>query len=147
MVGDDLMTGFDQLTYGFFGYPVSQAADIAFVGAHLVPVGKDQLPHIELARDIVKKFNGMFGTELVEPKALVGETYLTAIDGTVKMSKSLNNAIFLADEPEKIKKQVKLMLMNSGLNKPLYITFMGFKICLYPYRWTKEFLKFCFISY
>lgn len=104
--GDDLMTGFDQLTYGFFGYPVSQAADIAFVGAHLVPVGKDQLPHIELARDIVKKFNGMFGTELVEPKALVGETYLTALDGTVKMSKSLNNAIFLADEPEKIKKQV-----------------------------------------
>jgi len=101
--GEDLMTGFDQLTYGFFGYPVSQAADITFVNAHLVPVGKDQQPHIELCRDIVKKFNGMFGTSIVEPKALIGEAFLSALDGGAKMSKSLGNAIFLSDEPDTIK--------------------------------------------
>ena len=103
---EDLMTGFDQLTYGFFGYPVSQAADITFVDADLVPVGKDQVPHIELCRDIVKKFNGMFGTEITEPEALVGEAFLHALDGSAKMSKSLGNAIFLADDPAAVKAQV-----------------------------------------
>jgi len=104
--GEDLMTGFDQLTYGFFGYPISQAADITFVNADLVPVGRDQMPHIELCRDIVKKFNGIFGTSIKEPEGLVGEAFLHALDGSAKMSKSLNNAIFLADEPAQIKAQV-----------------------------------------
>ncbi len=104
--GEDLMTGFDQLTYGFFGYPVSQAADITFVNANLVPVGKDQLPHIELCRDIVRKFNGMFGTSIVEPEALIGDAFLTALDGSAKMSKSLGNAIFISDDPDSIKAQV-----------------------------------------
>ncbi|MEP0814303.1 MAG: tryptophan--tRNA ligase [bacterium] len=103
---DDLMTGFDQLTYGFFGYPVSQAADITFVNADLVPVGKDQKPHIELCRDIVKKFNGMFGTEITEPDALIGDAFLSALDGSAKMSKSLGNAIFLSDDSKTVKEQV-----------------------------------------
>lgn len=104
--GEDLMTGFDQLTYGFFGYPVSQAADITFVNADLVPVGKDQVPHIELCRDIVKKFNGMFGTEIHEPQAMIGEAFLHALDGSAKMSKSLGNAIYLSDDPKTLKQQV-----------------------------------------
>ncbi|MEW6747769.1 MAG: hypothetical protein AB1486_34000 [Planctomycetota bacterium] len=80
-----------------------QAADISFVQAHLVPVGEDQVPHIELTRDILKKLNGMYGASIVLPKAMVGEVpILRAIDGGPKMSKSLGNCVFLSDEPARL---------------------------------------------
>ncbi|MCD6282593.1 hypothetical protein J7J84_03165 [bacterium] len=105
-----LSSGFDQLTYGFFGYPLSQAADITFVRAHLVPVGEDQKPHIELTRDIVSKFNQLYGggKEIIPmPKALIGDVpRLAGLDGDTKMSKSLGNVINLADPPEAVKKTV-----------------------------------------
>ena len=96
---------------GFFTYPISQAADITAFGAHLVPVGEDQLPMIEQAREIVRKFNSTYGRDvLIEPEALVPEiARLPGIDGKLKMSKSLGNAIYLSDEPDEIKKKVMSM--------------------------------------
>ncbi len=93
----------DELYYGFLGYPVSQAADIAFCKATLVPVGEDQLPHLELARKIVRRFNELYRPVLVEPKALVSETpRLIGTDGSAKMSKSLGNTITLDASAEEI---------------------------------------------
>ena len=100
--------GYTSLSYGFLGYPVSQAADITSVGAHLVPVGDDQLPHIELTRDIVRRFNTLYGPVLVEPQALVGECpRLVGLDGSGKMSKSKGNGISLSDPPEVVRAKVK----------------------------------------
>ena len=104
--GEDLIKGFDRLTYGFFGYPISQAADITIFNADLVPVGRDQAPHIELTRDIVKKFNQLYGYTIKEPAALVSDHFLTALDGKSKMSKSLGNAIYLGDSKDEIHKRV-----------------------------------------
>src|SRR3989338_2909382 len=103
---------------GFLMYPVSQTADITVFGAHLVPVGEDQLPMIEQAREIVKKFNKIYpsrlgeaGSEtLIEPKALLSDTQrLSGIDGKAKMSKSLNNAIYLKDSASELKRKVMQM--------------------------------------
>lgn len=100
--------GFSDMTYGFLGYPVSQAADISVFKAHLVPVGDDQIPHIELTRKIVRRFNDLYKPVLVEPEALIGEVpRLVGLDGKAKMSKSLNNAIFLSDSPAEIEAKVK----------------------------------------
>ena len=100
--------GFKDMPYGFLGYPVSQTADICAFKAHLVPVGEDQIPHIELTRKIVRRFNSLYAPVLVEPEALIGEVpRLTGLDGTAKMSKSLNNAIFLSDAPEAVKQRVR----------------------------------------
>jgi len=100
--------GFKDMTYGFLGYPLSQAADISIFKAHLVPVGEDQIPHIELARKIVRRFNDLYQPVLVEPEALVGATpRLVGLDGKNKMSKSLNNAIFLADTPQAVQEKVR----------------------------------------
>jgi tryptophanyl-tRNA synthetase len=100
--------GFKDMTYGFLGYPVSQAADISVFKAHLVPVGDDQIPHIELARKIVRRFNDLYQPVLVEPEALVGDVpRLVGLDGKAKMSKSLNNAIFLSDSPEEVKQKIR----------------------------------------
>lgn len=97
------------ITYGFLGYPVSQAADITAFKADLVPVGEDQLPHIELAREIVRKFNEIYGPVLVEPKAKISDfPRVKGLDGSAKMSKSLNNAIYLSDSPEIIRQKVKM---------------------------------------
>ncbi|MEN6350475.1 MAG: tryptophan--tRNA ligase [Syntrophomonas sp.] len=99
--------GLSDMTYGFLGYPVSQAADITIFKAHLVPVGEDQIPHIELTRKIVRRFNDLYQPVLVEPQVLVGEVpRLVGLDGKEKMSKSLNNAIFLADDKEQVKEKV-----------------------------------------
>lgn len=99
--------GFTDLTYGFLGYPVSQAADISIFKADLVPVGEDQIPHIELARKIVRRFNDLYKPVLIEPRELVGDVpRLIGLDAKAKMSKSLNNAIFLADTPEEVKNKV-----------------------------------------
>lgn len=100
--------GYKDLTYGFLGYPVSQAADITFCNAHLVPVGEDQLPHMEVARKLVRRFNSLYKPVLVEPEALLGNApRLVGTDGNAKMSKSLNNAIFLSDSPEEVQEKIK----------------------------------------
>lgn len=100
--------GFEEaMTYGFLGYPVSQAADITFCKANLVPVGEDQMPHIELTRKIVRRFNELFGASLPEPDGLVGSIgRLPGLDGNTKMSKSLKNCINLSDPPEEVARQV-----------------------------------------
>ncbi|MDD2510895.1 MAG: tryptophan--tRNA ligase [Syntrophomonas sp.] len=99
--------GLSDMTYGFLGYPVSQAADITIFKADLVPVGEDQIPHIELSRKIVRRFNELYEPVLVEPQVLVGDVpRLVGLDGKDKMSKSLNNAIFLADSAEEVKQKV-----------------------------------------
>jgi len=99
--------GFKDMTYGFLGYPVSQAADIAIFKAHLVPVGEDQIPHLELTRKIVRRFNDLYKPVLVEPEILIGEVpRLVGLDGKAKMSKSLDNAIYLSDTTEELRKKV-----------------------------------------
>ena len=97
----------ESVTYGFLGYPVSQAADItAFEGA-LVPVGEDQLPLIEQCREIVRKFNSIYGEVLVEPEAVLSSgKRIKGLDGNEKMGKSLGNAIYLSDSEEEITKKV-----------------------------------------
>lgn len=98
--------GYKDLMYGFLGYPVSQAADITFCKAHLVPVGKDQAPHLELTRKIVRRFNELYAPVLVEPDSM--ETgVLVGLDGNAKMSKSLDNAIYLSDPAEEVVRKVK----------------------------------------
>ena len=95
---------------GFLMYPVSQAADITAFGAHLVPVGDDQLPMIEQTREIVKKFNNVYGKVLIEPRALLSNaSRLNGIDGKSKMSKSLGNAIYLKDSNNEIARKVMQM--------------------------------------
>ncbi len=93
----------------FFIYPVSQASDITAFKATLFPVGEDQEPMLEQAREIVRSFNNIYGNVLVEPKGLFPKgnaARLPRIDGKAKMSKSLNNAIYLSDEPDIITKKV-----------------------------------------
>ena len=97
----------ESVTYGFLGYPVSQAADItAFEGA-IVPVGEDQLPLIEQCKEIVRKFNSIYGETLIEPEAVLSEgKRIKGLDGNEKMGKSLGNAIYLSDTPEEITAKV-----------------------------------------
>lgn len=96
---------------GFLAYPVSQSADILFCKADLVPVGHDQLPMIEQANEIAEKFNRFYGEVFGKVEALVPKTgaRLMGIDGQAKMSKSLNNAIYLSDSKEEIEKKVMMM--------------------------------------
>lgn len=98
---------------GFFCYPISQAADITAFKATTVPVGEDQMPMIEQTKEIVHKFNSIYGETLVDPKILLPEQEaclrLPGIDGKAKMSKSLGNCIYLSEEPEDIKKKVMSM--------------------------------------
>jgi tryptophanyl-tRNA synthetase len=102
----------DLNTYGFLGYPVLQAADIVLYKADLVPVGEDQLPHVELTREIVRRFNSLYGPILVEPAARTTRSArLPGTDGR-KMSKSYNNAIHLSDSPETIAGKVSKMLTD-----------------------------------
>ena len=97
----------ESVTYGFLGYPVSQAADITAFEGKLVPVGEDQLPLIEQTREIVRKFNSIYGNVLVEPEAVLSsEKRIKGLDGNDKMGKSLGNAIYLADNEEEITKKV-----------------------------------------
>ncbi len=100
----------ERIPMGFLTYPVSQTADITAFNATLVPVGEDQLPMIEQAKDIVRSFNYIYGDVLVSPEALIPDgkiaRRLPGIDGKQKMSKSLNNAIFLSDSEEELKKKV-----------------------------------------
>lgn len=100
--------GYDDIMYGFLGYPVSQAADITFCKADLVPVGEDQLPHIELSRKIVRRFNELYKPVLVEPEAMVSKiSRLVGLDGNTKMGKSLNNGIYLSDDADTVKQKIR----------------------------------------
>ena len=103
----------ESITYGFLGYPVSQAADITAFDGELVPVGEDQLPLIEQCREIVRKFNSIYGETLKEPNAKLSETKrVKGLDGNEKMGKSLGNAIFLNDDEETIQKKIMQAITN-----------------------------------
>ena len=104
--------GRDLLTYGFLGYPVLQAADILAYRAEFVPVGKDQLPHLELTREIARRFNNLYNTVFPEPQALLTSApILLGLDNR-KMSKSYENFIALSDSPGQIKKKVLSMITD-----------------------------------
>ena len=106
--------GYDDLSYGFLGYPVSQAADITFCNADLVPVGDDQLPHMEQARKIVRRFNDLYGETIKIPKELLSKTpRLAGLDGNSKMGKSLGNAIYLSDDENTVTDKVKSALTDT----------------------------------
>ena len=97
----------ESITYGFLGYPVSQAADITLFEGKVIPVGDDQLPLVEQCRELVRKFNSIYGDVLVEPEALLSKNKrIKGLDGNDKMGKSLGNAIYLADSDEEIYKKV-----------------------------------------
>lgn len=97
----------ESVTYGFLGYPVSQAADITAFKGTLVPVGEDQLPLLEQCREIVRKFNSIYGETLIEPEQLLTATArIKGLDGNEKMGKSLGNAIFLVDDEETVSRKI-----------------------------------------
>ena len=97
----------ESVTYGFLGYPVSQAADITTFEGEIVPAGEDQEPLIEQCREIVRKFNSIYGNVLKEPKIILSEgKRIKGLDGNEKMGKSLGNAIYLSDTEEEITKKV-----------------------------------------
>lgn len=100
----------ESMPFGLLGYPVLQAADILLPRAHIVPVGKDNQAHVELARELARRFNLLYGEVFPEPEALIGEMpTLVGTDGKQKMSKSLGNAIFLSDDPATVEAKVRLM--------------------------------------
>lgn len=116
------MRGFEKsIPMGFFSYPVSQASDITAFKATTVPAGDDQAPMIELTREIVSRFNNIYGPTLVEPEILLPESAacmrLPGTDGKAKMSKSLGNCIYLSDSPKEVKKKV-----NSMYTDPEHLT-------------------------
>lgn len=99
-----------EMSFALLGYPVLQAADILCVRGDLVPVGKDNIAHVEITREIARRFNFLYGETLPEPDGLVGEVpTLVGTDGQAKMSKSLGNAIFLSDSPKEVDKKVRGM--------------------------------------
>jgi len=104
--------GSDIATHGFLGYPVLQTVDIAIFKGQGVPVGQDQLPHLELCREIIRRFNYLFGDVLIEPAAILSETpYVPGTDGR-KMSKSYDNAILLSDSDEETTAKIKMMFTD-----------------------------------
>jgi len=114
-VKDEAKTyGVTNMSYGFLGYPVSQAADILAFKANLIPVGQDQLPHIEQTREIVRSFNQTFGRDVFAlPQPLVGEVpILVGIDGDNKMSKSLDNFIAFAHSPKETERRILNMVTD-----------------------------------
>lgn len=107
--------GYDDLSYGFLGYPVSQAADITFCNADLVPVGEDQIPHLEVARKIVRRMNDLYGSNINEPEIMLSSCpRLMGLDGNAKMGKSLNNAIYLSDSEDIVNEKVRQALTDTN---------------------------------
>jgi tryptophanyl-tRNA synthetase len=105
----DQITDRDLSTYGFLGYPLLQTADIIIYNAHFVPVGEDQVPHLELSREVVRRFHNFYGEVFVEPQPLLTRfARLPGLDNR-KMSKSYNNAINLSDDAEAVRKKVMQM--------------------------------------
>jgi tryptophanyl-tRNA synthetase len=98
----------DQIIYGHLGYPVLQSADILLYKGNAVPVGEDQVPHVEITREIARRFNNQYGEVFPEPEALLTPfARLAGLDGNAKMSKSLNNTILLSDDAETVKTKMK----------------------------------------
>jgi tryptophanyl-tRNA synthetase len=98
----------DQVIYGHLGYPVLQSADILLYKGNAVPVGEDQVPHVEISREIARKFNNQYGYVFPEPEPLLTNfARLQGLDGNAKMSKSLNNTILISDEPDVVKAKLK----------------------------------------
>ena len=105
----------ESITYGFLGYPVSQAADITCFSGEFIPVGDDQLPLIEQCREIVRKFNNIYGETLIEPEPILSNTpRIKGLDGNEKMGKSLGNAIYLVDDEETIRKKIMGALTDTN---------------------------------
>ena len=102
----------DLSTYGFLGYPLLQTADIIIYKANAVPVGEDQAPHVEISREIVRRFNNLYGEVFPEPQTLLTEAKrIPGTDGR-KMSKSYGNAIFLKDDPETVRQKLRPMITD-----------------------------------
>jgi tryptophanyl-tRNA synthetase len=100
----------DSMSFGLLGYPVLQAVDILLPRAHAVPVGKDNQSHIELARELARKFNNLYGEVFPEPESIIGDVpLLVGTDGQNKMSKSLGNAIYLSDDAKTVEEKVRGM--------------------------------------
>ncbi|HEX6159668.1 MAG TPA: tryptophan--tRNA ligase, partial [Thermoanaerobaculia bacterium] len=100
----------DLSTLGFLAYPLLQTADVSIYDAKFVPVGEDQVAHLELSREVVRRFNNVFGDTLVEPQPLLtAVSRLPGIDGDKKMSKSIGNTIHLSDDGETVTKRVRMM--------------------------------------
>jgi tryptophanyl-tRNA synthetase len=100
----------DTMSFGLLGYPVLQAVDILLPRAELVPVGKDNQAHVEITREIARRFNALYGPVFPEPEAIIGEVpTLVGTDGSAKMSKSLDNAIYLSDDAETVTAKVRGM--------------------------------------
>ncbi len=98
----------EHVIYGHLGYPVLQTADILLYKGDAVPVGEDQVPHVEISREIARRFNNQYGNVFPEPEALLTKfARLPGLDGNAKMSKSLGNTILLSDEPETVKAKMK----------------------------------------
>lgn len=123
----------DLHTYGFLGYPVLQTADIIIYKANKVPVGIDQAPHVELSREITRRFNNFYGEVFPEPETiLTSAPKVLGTDGR-KMSKSYNNSIFLSDPPAEVEKKILYMMTDTARKRrtdagnpevcPLYLTF------------------------
>ena len=105
----------ESITYGFLGYPVSQAADITAFKGEVVPVGDDQLPLLEQCREIVRKFNSIYGETLIEPQQVLSNTSrLKGLDGNDKMGKSLGNAVYLVDDLDTITKKIMNAVTDSN---------------------------------
>jgi tryptophanyl-tRNA synthetase len=103
----------ERRTVGFFNYPMSQVADILLPRAHLVPVGDDQAPHVEMTREVSRKFNRMFGDVFPDAKTLIGDVpRLSGTDGQGKMSKSKGNVIMLSDDADTVTKKVRSMFTD-----------------------------------
>jgi len=103
----------ESISFGLIGYPVLQAADILMPQAHLVPVGKDNIAHVELTRSIARRFNQYYGEVFPIPEVLISDVpTLIGTDGKAKMSKSLNNTIFLSDDEKSVEKKVKGMFTD-----------------------------------
>jgi tryptophanyl-tRNA synthetase len=103
----------EEMPYGLLGYPVLQAADILCVKSEVVPVGKDNIAHVEITREIARRFNFLYGEMFPIPEAVIGEVpTLIGTDGNSKMSKSLNNAIFLSDDRQTVERKVRGMFTD-----------------------------------
>lgn len=104
----------ESVTYGFVGYPISQAADITCFKGEIIPVGEDQLPLIEQTREIVRKFNSIYNSNMKEPEALLTKnSRIKGLDGNDKMGKSLGNAIYLIDDEDTITKKIMSALTDT----------------------------------
>ncbi|MDY6823112.1 MAG: tryptophan--tRNA ligase [Thermodesulfobacteriota bacterium] len=106
------ISGKDIATFGFLGYPVLQAADIIMYKTHVVPVGEDQVPHVEITREIARRFNHLYGEVFPEPQSMLTETARILGLDRRKMSKSYDNAIFMADSPEKTAERAAQMITD-----------------------------------